>query len=87
MIEGSWTADWKSYILNPIGYKLVSCILYDTVGAPDNKELYYAITEYSSKFQDDDAMIAKYKNYRYTKSKTHQYKITREGDCAYLEIK
>lgn len=75
---------------NPIGVKIIKSILADIVGGADATEMYSALAEYNTLFFKDgnpSAMTAKYLKYRATKTKGHQFNITREGNEAFLDIK
>lgn len=75
---------------NPIGVKLVKCMLADIVGDSDSAELYAALLEYSKTFLTEgntDSITNKYHGYRLTKSKLYQYEISNIGDQSFLDIK
>ncbi|MCB2289756.1 Ig-like domain-containing protein [Clostridium sp. CS001] len=72
---------------NPVGSKIVSTILYDLLGEKDGAQLNSILNEYNSKFELDDAIIAKYLNFQPTASKQYQFKITHDYREVYLELK
>lgn len=75
---------------DPVGVKVVKSMLADIVGGADVNEIYSALLIYNATFHvsgKPTSVTSKYWNYRATKSKGHQFKITSDGDRSCLDIK